>query len=163
MLCDDCKKAEATHHSIKKVNGVKTESHLCSDCFKARGGSYAPPFSGNSGIGDFLMTGFNGLFGEDYPSSEICSKCGTSADEFLQTSYVGCQNCYSEFAQLLLPRIQKMQHSLQHKGKRPPNAKISPDSEVDILKAELQDAIAREDFDKAQEISVRIKNLTGKV
>lgn len=25
---------------------------------------------------------------------EICSKCGTSADEILKTGFVGCEKCY---------------------------------------------------------------------
>ena len=29
MLCDECGKNEATFHSIKKINGVTTERHLC--------------------------------------------------------------------------------------------------------------------------------------
>ena len=32
MLCDACKKNEATYHTIKQFNGIKTETHLCADC-----------------------------------------------------------------------------------------------------------------------------------
>ncbi len=33
--------------------------------------------------------------------SEICSKCHTSADEILETGFVGCEKCYE------LPSVKK--------------------------------------------------------
>ncbi|MGN1200991.1 MAG: hypothetical protein ACI4R8_01820 [Candidatus Caccovivens sp.] len=27
-------------------------------------------------------------------NNEVCSKCGTTAEEILQTGFVGCEKCY---------------------------------------------------------------------
>lgn len=35
MLCQNCKKHEATTHIKRIVNGESTEAHLCADCAKA--------------------------------------------------------------------------------------------------------------------------------
>ena len=32
MICDECKKNDATVHLTNIVNGKKTERHLCADC-----------------------------------------------------------------------------------------------------------------------------------
>lgn len=37
MLCDNCKKNEATVHMTRVVNGKKSERHLCNACAKQQG------------------------------------------------------------------------------------------------------------------------------
>ena len=48
MLCDRCKKNEATSYFRSTVNGVTTEEHLCSACAAEKGfsfPSFASPFT----------------------------------------------------------------------------------------------------------------------
>ncbi|MDR0425934.1 MAG: hypothetical protein LBH24_02060 [Clostridiales bacterium] len=156
MICDECGKNEATHHSIQKINGRKTETHLCRACFKKRGLGACMPLSDLSGI----FSGMNSLFSqEDTGSLSVCRDCGAASEDFLSTGYVGCENCYSAFAPLILPRIQKMQHSIQHTGKRPPNVRPSRRAEADILKAQLKEAIDVEDYERADDINRQLKKL----
>ena len=156
MLCDDCKKNEATFHSIRNINGVKTETHLCAECQKKHGYQYMPL----SGIGD-MFSSFTQLFG-DNNSGLICPKCGTTSDEFLSTGYVGCEECYNQFASLILPRVRQMQTKVLHVGKSPKHKVNNKLTELDRLKAELTKAVELEDCQKAAEIDAKIKKLEKK-
>lgn len=153
MLCDECKKNEATFHSIKKINGVTTERHLCAECNKKYGSMMKL-----SNIGD-LFSNFTPLFGRR--DTIICPKCGTTSDDFLETGYVGCPDCYKEFSAIILPAVQKMQNDVRHVGKVPGGARTKL-SEIDRLKSELQKAVALEHYEEAIVLSDKLKELEKK-
>ena len=155
MLCDECKKNQATVHTISKINGVTTERHLCAACNK----KYMSPMMKLSNIGD-LFSNFTGLF-EPKRESIICPKCGTTSDDFLETGYVGCPNCYKEFASIILPAVQKMQNAVQHVGKLP-DGTAKEQSELTRLKQELGKAIEREEFEQATVLRDKIRKLETK-
>ena len=154
MVCDECGKNEATFHSIKKINGVTTERHLCSECNKKYGNMLKL-----SNIGD-LFSNFTSMFDTRHDAI-ICPKCGTTSDDFLETGYVGCPHCYKEFSTIILPAIQKMQNDLRHVGKVPGGVRPRT-SEIDKLKADLQKAVEREDYEQAMVISDKLKELEKK-
>lgn len=164
MLCDECKKNEATFHSIRKVNGHKTEAHLCAECLHKRGLSplnLSPTaVSVNKMLSDLEQSEQAPRI-DDSGGLNICAACGWTRENYLATGYVGCEQCYTAFAPLLLPRIKKLQSGLLHVGKRPKNVKTPVYSEVDELKIELKNAIELEDFERADELSRRLKSLTG--
>ena len=153
MLCDDCKTNEATFHSIRRINGVKTETHLCAECQKKHGYEMLPI----SGLGDIFGT-FNDFFGDSLLPSSVCESCGTTSEDFLSTGYVGCEHCYDQFNRLILPRLQQMQQKIQHTGKQP-GQNEKPLSEYDRLKCELDKAIEIEDYEKAGQINEQLKKL----
>lgn len=156
MLCDDCKKREATFHSIKKINGVSTEKHLCSDCQK----KYGFQMMKLSNMGD-LFSNFTNLLNYPQEEEQVCPECGTASDDFLNTGYVGCSNCYKEFSKIMYPVIQKMQNSLQHVGKSPVGLDTSPSTEYDKLAAELKKAISEENYEQATILRDKMRMLKG--
>lgn len=153
MLCDDCGKNEATYHSIRKINGMKTETHLCAECRRMRGYDDMPL----SGIGDMLGS-FGGFFGEPIMPTATCEYCGTTADDFLSTGYLGCEHCYEKFNRAILPQLQQLQPKVQHVGKEP-GRQSQHISEYARLQAELNKAIELEDYVKAGEINEQLKKL----
>lgn len=155
MLCDECKKNEATVHTISKINGVTTERHLCAECNK----KYMAPMMKLSTIGD-LFSNFTGLL-EPKREGIICPKCGTTSDDFLETGYVGCPNCYKEFAPVIMPAIQKMQNAVRHVGKTPNSKAELKNPELVKLKQQLDQAIEREDFEQASVLVEKIKKAEG--
>ena len=112
MLCDECKKNEATYHAVKRINGVQTETHLCPECRKKLGIDIYD-------IGSFgdIFGAFNDYFGDNLIESSVCEHCGTTSDRFLRTGAVGCEHCYEKFNKLILPRLQQTQQKTQHVGK----------------------------------------------
>ena len=103
MLCEVCKKNDATIHITKIVNGVKYEFNACEKCAKEKGDfnfsgqvDFSSPFTFQnilSGIMDYI-----GTTNQPEKSSDIsCSNCGATYGEFKQRGLVGCSQCYESF------------------------------------------------------------------
>ena len=159
MLCDDCKKNQATYHSIKKINCVSTEKHLCYECHMKQ----AEKDMGFSDIGE-LFSGFKNLFGlPTHRSVARCSKCGTTADEFLDTGFVGCPNCYNDLSSVIMPVVSKVQNDTRHVGKTPDGGNKGNEAaaEYEELRRQLDLAIESERYEDASVIRDRMRNLRG--
>lgn len=155
MLCDECKKNQATYHSIKKINGVSTEKHLCHECHLKQ----VEREVGFSDIGE-LFSGFKSFF--DLPSHRNvarCSACGTTADEFLETGFVGCPNCYSELSAVVMPVISKVQSDTKHTGKVPREKQSDAAGEYEKLRRQLDKALELEHYEQAAVIRDRMRSL----
>jgi protein arginine kinase activator len=157
MLCDECHKNEATYHSIKKINGSVTERHLCSECQrKTVGEGIAFPSLGG------LFSGFNTMFSA-LPAHKTlrCSKCGTTADSFLQSGFVGCAQCYADMESVINPVISRVQGAERHTGKAPIGREKDPNAEYAVLKARLDKAMDEKNYDEIAVLCDRIRALRG--
>ncbi len=165
MICQACGKNTATTHIKTALNGKLTEIYLCPDCAREQG--YAHLFEG-WGFGS-LMSGLMGTV----PSQrqvQRCPSCGQSFDEISRTGKIGCAACYKAFRSQLLPIIQRVHGTTQHKGKAPggsalqvvdPRQKLVAveTSPIDEKKRLLQKAIEAQDFEQAAILRDEIKEL----
>lgn len=171
MLCERCKKNEATTHLRESVNGVVKETHLCEECAAALG--YDSMFHGLDPFANMAvdLQGLLGsLFSQAMPEKSMqsgrkCSFCGTTFEELAQSAKAGCAHCYQEFYRELLPSIQRIHGKTRHVGKIPGTAEkeIGFKRELETLSAQLKDAIAAQEFEKAATLRDRIKELEKKV
>ncbi len=168
MLCQNCKKNEATTHIKRVLNGEATESHLCSNCAQSLGvGSFFDDFSLN------MPDIFSGLFGDSTFALEgsrldRCEKCGCCFDDIIKTGSVGCSDCYEKFYSKLLPSIQRIHGKAKHSGKIPrrTNEKIvtkekTAEEKIESLKQDMQKAINEQNFEQAAVLRDEIKKLKG--
>ncbi|MBP2033153.1 protein arginine kinase activator [Clostridium algifaecis] len=167
MLCDICKKNEATVHITKIVNGAKQDINLCEKCAMEHGElSFVPqidfvsPFSFQN-ILSGIMNYMNNTSTTQDDFDITCKNCGTSYREFKKTGLVGCSECYDNFSSILQPIIKRVQANLEHTGKIPKRAgkNIIERRNLLKLKQDLQKAITLEEYEKAAEIRDKIKNL----
>lgn len=166
MLCQNCGKNEATTHIKQIINGDMAESHLCSDCASHLG--YSDVFSG---FGLNLSELFGGFLGDMMPAisagkTRRCEKCGSSFDEIVRDGRVGCADCYRTFYDKLLPSIQRIHGKIKHSGKvstaAPAEKKIETTAEkIEKLKIQMNEAVAKQDFESAAKIRDEIKALEG--
>lgn len=166
MLCQNCGKNEATTHIKQIINGDMAESHLCSECASHLG--YSDMFSG---FGLNLSELFGGFLGDTKPSvssgkAPRCTKCGSSFDEIVHSGKVGCADCYRTFYDRLLPSIQRIHGKIKHSGKTaaaaPAQSKVETTAEkIEKLKAAMNDAVAKQEFENAAKIRDEIKALEG--
>lgn len=167
MLCDICKKNEATIHFTKYVNNEKTEINMCERCAHEKQGLNLPgeftfdaPFSLKnilSGLMDYInQSDRNG--GE---KELTCKSCGTTYSEFKEKGILGCSNCYNNFSLTLKPIIRRVQGSSEHVGKVPKKcgANLIQKKKILKLKEELQKVVTLEEYEKAAEIRDEIKRL----
>ena len=166
MLCQNCGKNEATTHIKQIINGDMAESHLCSDCASHLG--YTDMFSG---FGLNLSELFGGFLGDMMPSlssgkTQRCAKCGTSFEEIVRDGRVGCEDCYTTFYDRLLPSIQRIHGKIKHSGKVSTAPVEAPKQEtveekIEKLKAAMNEAVAKQEFEEAAKIRDEIKALEG--
>ena len=98
--------------------------------------------------------------------SPRCPKCGTSFDEIVRDGRVGCADCYRTFYDKLLPSIQRIHGKIKHSGKVTNAAPVEPREEtteekIEKLKAAMNEAVAKQEFENAAKIRDEIKALEG--
>ena len=160
MLCEKCGKNPATTYVKKTVNGKTTELRLCSACASEQGiGTMWNDFGFD--LGNF----WGSLFAE--PSARVladavrCEGCGKTFRELAQSGKAGCPTCYTTFYDRLLPSIQRIHGKSQHMGKVPCGASenAKKEHELDALKQQLADSIARQEYEACAGLRDQIQAL----
>jgi len=178
MLCQQCKQNEATTHIRRVVNGAAEEFHICAACAKEAGlppqkafgfpgtpvAQFAAPEFGFQ-LSD-LFSGFLGssLRGQGLPSPVRCELCGSSLNEIIQSSRVGCARCYETFAGQLQPTLQRIHGALRHTGKAPEAdpavaERKQRQARIEQLRSEIAQAVQAEDYEQAAKLRDEIRKL----
>ncbi len=159
MLCANCKKNEATTYIKQTINGVTNEYHLCSECAQKLGMAGFDPFD----VSDL----WSSLFEDRMPAVAhllTCDSCKSTFDQIAKRGKLGCPECYTTFREQLMPSIRQMHGKTRHVGKVPGSVpqEVKTESEIDKLKRLLNEAVTREDYEKAAEYRDQIKALEKK-
>lgn len=189
MLCEQCKKREATVRYVEVVNGVKTEHNLCGHCAAQLDiGQFSAVFEGEMSLAK-LLSGLLGIQDTEKRDKRladvVCPNCNTTYEEFVEGSRFGCADCYSVFGPLLGENIRHLQGSEKHVGKRPgyvlraeaareeaektkdaaePGVaetvpSLTKEEQIRLLQARLKDALRREDYEDAAVLRDEIRKL----
>ena len=155
MLCDKCKKNTATIKYQQIYNGKQTTMNLCSQC--ASKGVTVNPFElGSMDLNEFVASVFN-LTGAG-PKEELkCPVCGYTLGRFNKTGLLGCDKCYEAFRKNLESVIRNIQGSTQYITDKAPEP--DPADEIAKLRAELYEAVKREEYEKAVILRDQLKEL----
>ena len=178
MLCDICKKNEATIHIQEIANGQKKVIHMCQECAATQHGEGGLDF-GPFNLAEVLykLSGQSAAKPASDDSAEtrerektpdgtglVCDECGWTEEKLRKTGKLGCGRCYAVFAPLLGEAFKNMHRGLSHLGKHP--AGNSENAELHICRArisklqkELQQAIANEEYENAAVLRDRIGEL----
>lgn len=171
MLCQKCKKNNATIYYKENINGKVTEYSLCSDCageLRKNGvlkieNPLHDLFHDNMFDFSPLFSGFFGELGsgkDSEKSEKHCPLCGSTFSDIARTGHIGCPQCYETFANELAPTINQL-GAVKPTGRIPKRfgEKRSREAEIASLKAEMQSVIAAENFERAAELRDKIKAL----
>ncbi len=166
MLCQICIKNKATVTIVKVVGMNKTELNVCNECANYLLGSTVSSFSfTQNNINEILDNLLNAFAeygrGEIFSSCETeikCSNCGLKYDEFVQTGKLGCGQCYEVFRKHLTPLLERLHGYSQHIGKVPMAIKLHFDRlrRIKEFKNKLQQAVSKEEYEKAAELRDQI-------
>ena len=172
MLCDKCKKNEATVHIKEFHNGKCTNLNLCSQCadnsqaeevFPGIGFNLAEVLMNVKKFASHLQSG-----GEDNQQEQhqtlICPECGWDPDKLRQhDGKVGCPHCYYVFNDIIKEAVSQVHRGALHLGKRPQElANNSPAVlrlELEKIRQELQELISAEEYEAAAICRDRINML----
>ena len=161
MKCQKCNINEATTHYTEIINGKKTEYFLCEEC--AKGDKILKGFKlGFDNEFDNLFSGFFGnTMGIKAPETTVCRGCKMTFDEFLKGGRLGCSECYDTFASRLIKPLKQIHGSCEHMGKIPERLglDLKKTRNIEKLEAELNNAIAEQNFEEAAKLRDKIKEL----
>lgn len=156
MLCQRCQERTATVHLTKMFDYEKTELHLCEICAKSVGSELGFIFGSNFTFQNLiagLLEGEIGLPQQPTVGKEqiSCQNCGLTFSDFRNRGVLGCGDCYRNFQNGLEPLLKRVQGSHKHIGKVPKRTggKVRIRKEIEELKSELQQAITKEDYERA--------------
>ena len=95
-------------------------------------------------------------------SELICDRCGMSFLEFRHGGLLGCPHDYEAFTAALNPLLERAQEGASHHvGKVPTHAGGDEKRQGELLRlrAELKEAVRREEYEQAARIRDKIKEM----
>ncbi len=170
LLCEKCKKRTATVFYNENLNGKTRSYSLCGECaakLHEKGdigditsmlGSFADPFCD---LHDNLFGGFFGMGSQPSLGGKKCPDCSSTFARIRQSGRVGCPTCYSVFSDELAPTLHTVHGTTAHTGAVPARhrAKRAKAEKLKQLKRQMQEAIAKENFEAAASLRDEIKEL----
>jgi protein arginine kinase activator len=164
MSCDQCREREAVIHLTQIVNDQVTTLHLCEKC-AAEKGVDSPGAHAKTPLGTLI--GAMGKSPEQAPaprSSDVCTRCGGTFQDFRETGRLGCPDCYRSFETPLRDLLRRLHGSTHNLGERyaerePAAAVIVDHEQAADLREQLRLAVETENFELAAELRDRLRVL----
>lgn len=173
MLCDICKKNEATIHYKEIVGGQQKSLNVCAECAQKHEKASGMNF-GAFNLAEMLFN-LSKISPDGPPETEektavkapSCPRCGrTLKDLHNSGGRLGCAECYASFAQILEDVLEKVQRGKVHVGKRPGCKRRNPSGNAAVtaarlaaLRKELEGLIKAENYEKAALMRDAIREL----
>ncbi len=95
----------------------------------------------------------------------VCNRCGTTLDDFLNTGFVGCSDCYKAFYSDLKDFSLDVHGRCVHTGKVPSKeaTKASKKREIARIVEEEKKAVAVQDYILANQLKTRRERLMEEI
>lgn len=156
MKCEKCHR-EASVHLTEIVNGQAMEKHLCKECAMAENYTVADQVP----VSQLLEALVQQAGGKEAAQAK-CEVCGQSYKDFRSNGLLGCPHDYKVFESLLLPLLERAHEGASHHiGKVPVNADAGEKRQKELVRLRklLQDAVVKEDYERAAGLRDQIKTL----
>ncbi|MBO4796250.1 MAG: UvrB/UvrC motif-containing protein [Verrucomicrobia bacterium] len=152
MLCQICKKAEATVHLTQVVGGKIRKLDLCAACAEKCGVDDPAGFSMLE-----ILKKFSHAISSDKEEPQpkkkqteelVCPECGYTSQDLSKTGKLGCPFCYKTFVENLENALKHMHRGTQHIGKTPkyhplPESGVKPAADEPPVKKTRKRAAAK--------------------
>jgi protein arginine kinase activator len=157
MICDVCKKNQATVFLTQIVEGKMQKVNLCESCSKEKGVTDPTGFA----LADLLLGLGAAQEMERGGTVQKCTVCGFTQGDFKKTGRLGCASCYETFSEGLQSLLKGMHKGTEHVGKVPSRLQRTLEREQQIkeLHRTLRKAVADEDYESAAQLRDQIRSL----
>ena len=160
MVCDICKKNEATVHLTQIIDNKMLKIDLCDGCSKSKGLQEANGFS----LADLHV----GLGAAEEIGCDVgakCPVCGFTHLDFKKTGRLGCSTCWETFEHGLGSLLKAMHKSDRHVGKVPSKAAhtLVITERIKDLTGALEEAVRSEKYEDAAQLRDQIRELESKL
>lgn len=161
MLCQFCKKHEATIHFTNVIGTQVEKIHICPACADEKGFDYLK--KSNFEKGDILASLMNlaSNTSKGGTTAKRCENCGRSYDDFRKTAKLGCANCYEVFRGELDKVLTSIHGNTTHRGKMPERfgPRIDLTRRIHQLQKELKEVIELEQYERAAQLRDEISSI----
>lgn len=163
MKCQICNEREATIKFTHIINGVKSETFLCRQCAEEKGMNN--PFHAMQPLLEQMILGMiqekkTKAIRRASNSQKICTGCGLSFQNFLDSGRLGCPKCYIAFREELKPLLRRIHGTTRHDAvKRKARVTASRGKVIKRLRKELATAVEEEAFERAAVLRDRMREL----
>ena len=169
MLCENCKKNQATVHMKGFINGAVTELHFCQECSINMVNMESPISLENifKGILESVQSmgpiQMGPLTNRQAPNNVPgpCKVCALTYEQFKSIGKLGCEACYQAFPKEIEALFKNVQGSTHHEGKFPKRSGSTAlqQREVGKLRSILKKAVEEENYEEAAKLRDQIKSL----
>lgn len=150
-ICEKCKKNKAEVKLVIYEGGEKQVLELCKECAEKESIGISPsPYPVPKKENPVLK-----------PEEDLaCVNCGLKFSEFLKITKFKCEKCYESFEPNISKIIYDYHKAKEHKGKIYKGV-YEPNKEfrLRVLKRALEEAINREEFERAARLRDLIKEV----
>ncbi|MEG6617539.1 UvrB/UvrC motif-containing protein [Peptococcaceae bacterium 1198_IL3148] len=162
MNCERCHKRPATVHLMQVINNQKTEMNVCEYCageLQQETWGFGSDFNLNNFLSGLMGCGYSPSLKKS--GSVACPKCGSTDTKITKGGLFGCDQCYETFEEQILPLVKRIHGTMQHTGKVPKRTggRARLEKDIRLLKAKLQEAVSKEEFEKAVKLRDKIRSL----
>jgi protein arginine kinase activator len=166
MKCEICGGRDAVIHIQQVIGKERVDLHLCEECAVERGIT-----SSQDRIELSISNLLNGLVevrskkAKKSSVPQACPRCGSTWEVVNKRQRMGCPECYTTFHREIRQALRKLLGKSQHRGRLPKRLSTYKTVLVDMVKLKegLEEALKREDYEKAARIRDRIRELEGQV
>jgi len=163
MLCCICKEKKATVHLTQIVGDSVQKLDMCEECAREKGLDDPTEFA----LADQVLgLGAAQALEQAASGGEVkCPGCGYTQSDFKKSGRLGCARCYETFYAGLEGLLRSMHADIRHAGKTPRSAAAPSPAATDQhkqLAQQLEQAIAREDYEKAAQLRDEIRALKAR-
>lgn len=163
MKCQHCEKPATFHITELTEPSGPVMVHLCEEHARAYLSQDGAPDSPTTALASMLAKQLKLEQTAEQLAKldkKTCPVCGITFAEFRQSGRLGCGYDYVFFQNDLEPLLVSIHGSKVHKGKRPTRRLGTPDRQHKLiqLRREMQEAIKKEEYEKAGELRDRIQN-----
>lgn len=156
MLCERCKKREATLHMSVNTTDGKKEMFLCDVCANE---VFLESENEHFNVNQIL----NSMMGQ-FETTVACETCGSTLQSIAENGLFGCPDCYEAFKNEVPTIVQRVQHLQQeHVGKIPESytGRIETKKRIEQLETKLSELVEVQNFEEAAVVRDEIKALKG--
>lgn len=168
MLCQKCFKKNATITITQIVNNEQKELSLCEECAEKMGFhqaiSHLPQIFTGLMLDILKYKEKQSSLPVRHAESGRCPACGLRWDDFKRTGLLGCDQCYFTFHNQLKDVLKRIHGNTKHIGRQPGlKEELNLSQNLAFLQRALQEAIAKEEYEKAAEFRDKIRSLKQKL
>lgn len=154
MRCERCNKNEATFYYSSNINGRRTERHLCADCARAEGLGGALDYQ--SSFGSMFSDPFFGdMFSDFFSPLRSFGSFGGGARSIMAPSVtrIGFD--------AVQPQVREPLEDSELHIPADAGDDVKHRRRVEALRQQMEEAVKREDFEKAAQLRDSLRQLEG--